>query len=256
MNWKGVALVTGASSGIGAEFARQLAARGSDLIITARRAARLESVAAEIRAATRRSVRIITADLAEGPAALLAKLDQTPDLVINNAGRGLFKPIIETSPADALGMLRLNIESVTLISRELGLRMAARGSGGIINIASTAGYQPIPNFAIYAATKAYVISFTESLNAELCDKNVRVMTCCPGPVSTGFGDAASIPVDYSPFSDTAETCVRRTLRAYEDGAITYVDGPLNALGAVAARFIPRNILTRFITTATSLSKVR
>lgn len=256
MIWKGTALVTGASSGLGAEFARQLAERGCDLILTARREDRLRSLAQEIRAETGQSIEIITADLGtpEGVNQVLDSLEQrkvVPNYLVNNAGRGWFGAALESPIELVLSLIRLNVEAVAVLSHQIGRKMAQRGSGGILNVASTAAYQPVPYFALYSATKAFVLSFSEALSAELSARGVRVFTICPGPTESEFGEVAGF--DRKMFGivyTSASECVRRALNAYEDGRITHVDGLINTWGTMLPRLAPRALLTRWIATFT------
>jgi uncharacterized protein len=250
MALQGIALITGASAGIGREYTLQLARRGCNVVITARRADRLEELARSVRAETRRDAIAIPADLAStrGRGHLLSELQSreiVPDLLVNNAGRGYFGAAFD-APSDAsLQMLRLNVESLTMLTLEIGRRMAARGSGGIINIGSTAAYQPLPYFSVYAATKAYVASFSEALSAELSGSGVRVFTVAPGPTQSEFGAVAGLPAQFQKGGTPAADLVRRSLDAYEHQmwGDTYVDGWLNAAGALLGRIAPRFLVT-------------
>ena len=249
MKIHGTALVTGASAGIGAEYARQLARRGCDVILVARRADRLEALAREIGTETGRKATAIAADLADpqGVRSLLDHLTAVPDMLVNNAGRGTYGAAIETPMETVLGMVRLNMEALTVLSLELGRKMAARGSGCILNVASTVGYQPLPYFAVYAATKAYVVSFSEALAAELHPKGVKVFTVSPGATKSEFGEVAGLPAGFASFGVPAATLVRRSLDAYE-GQVwgdSYIDGALNRVGAVVSQLTPNFVLTHF-----------
>jgi uncharacterized protein len=255
---QGTALITGASSGIGREYATQLTRRGCEVILTARRAERLEEVARQIRAeADGRVVTYIPADLSDAAdvrrlLSELAARGVVPDLLINNAGRGYFGPAVNAPVETVQQMLRLNMEALTVLSLELGRAMAERGSGGIINIASTAAFQPIPQLAVYAATKAYVVSFSEALAAELFDRGVRVFTVSPGATRSEFMEAAGMDsgqfkrsFDFA--ATTAEALVSRSLRAFETQVFgdSYVDGALNQAGALLSSFAPRFLLIHF-----------
>ena len=187
------ALVTGASSGLGEEFARALAARGMSVLLTAlpSEARRLQSLAAEL--TDRYGVRIETValDLAEPNAARRLQasaddLDFEPDILVNCAGLGLVGSFHELSLDRQVETVRVNIETVVALTRLYAERMVARGHGGIINIASTSALTPVPYFAVYGASKAFVLSFGEALWCELRRHGVRVTTVCPGPI----GDTA------------------------------------------------------------------
>jgi short-subunit dehydrogenase len=254
MTWTGTALVTGASAGLGLEFARQLAARGCNLILCARRGERLRTIAESIRLTSARSVIPIAADLSteEGIEHLLDGLDSlgvVPQYLVNNAGRGFYGSVLDTPLDVAAQIMRLNVEALTVLTLRIGEKMAARGSGGILNIASTAAYQPVPYLSIYSATKAYVLSFSEAVSAELSGRGVRVFTVCPGATETEFGKVSGFDSNVWAPTTTAEACVRRALSAYESGVITHVDGALNSAGALLSRFLPHALLTRFIATA-------
>lgn len=250
MALKGIALITGASAGIGREYALELARRGCDVVLAARRADRLEELARSIAAKTARGAAVIEADLAsaKGTDKLLRELDRrgaVPDLLVNNAGRGYYGATLDAPPETVLQMLRLNVEALTVLTLEIGRRMAARGSGGIINIASTAAYQPLPYLSVYAASKAYVVSFSEALAAELSGQGVRVFTVAPGPTQSEFGAVAGVPDQFLKMGTPAADLVRRSLDAYERQVWgdTYVDGWLNSAGALLGRVAPRFLVT-------------
>jgi short-subunit dehydrogenase len=190
------AMVTGASAGLGEEFARQLAGGIGKLVLVARRAERLERIAAELRAAfPRTAVMVIAADLAE-PRERISVLEQAaaagfaPDLLVNNAGLGDYGEFVTANWVHLDVMLRVNIEALTHLSHLAAPHMIRRGGGAILNVSSLASTLPIPDFAVYAATKAYVSSFSEALRIELREHGVRVMALCPGPVKTEFGEVA------------------------------------------------------------------
>jgi short-subunit dehydrogenase len=242
---KGWALVTGASSGLGAELARQLAARRHDLVLTARRRDRLVSLAAELRTRHGIEVLVVPCDLAAagGPAQVLAALDEkqiVPAILVNNAGFGVHGLAVEQSVLRQLEMIDLNVRALTELSLSLGAQMAARGSGAIVNVASTGAFQPAPYVAAYAATKAYVLSFSHALSWELAPRGVRVLALCPGATRTEFFEAGQVHVAVGDiFYMSAERCAQIALRALDGGRRVVVTGWLNALGAWLARVLPQ-----------------
>jgi short-subunit dehydrogenase len=187
------ALVTGASSGIGEAFARALARRRVDVLLTAlpREHERLDAIAHDL--GDRHGVRCVTValDLAEreGPAALQAAADELefePDLVVNSAGLGHAGRFSTADPDEQARMLHVNVEALVRLAGLYLPRMVERGAGSVVNVASTAAFQPMPYFAVYAASKAFVLSFGEALWAEHREAGVRVVTVCTGPVETAF----------------------------------------------------------------------
>ena len=241
-------LVTGASSGIGEEFARKLAERGANLFLTARSRERLERLADDLKRVNGVDVRPIAADLAapNGPSDLLAALAATGvfvEHVVNNAGFGSTGPFASLEPSREVEMVRLNCEAVVALTRGLLEPMVHRGRGGIINVASTASFQPVPYMATYGATKAFVTSFTLALARELHATNVRVMALCPGPVRTGFQKVAGISRPGLPLAElTARTTVERGLSAYDRGESLYVPGVVNGAQSIAVKLLPRGLL--------------
>jgi uncharacterized protein len=193
---KPVTLITGASSGIGAELARVFAAHGHELVITARREASLTALADEIAASGKPRPTIIVADLAARDAtakiaAELAARGLEPQHVVNNAGYGLAGAAATLDRADQLAMVDLNMRVLTELSLAF-IDSLARHRGGILNLASIAAFLPGPGMAVYYATKAYVVSFSEALATELAPRGVRVTALCPGPVATGFQERAGL----------------------------------------------------------------
>src|SRR5215831_11276722 len=190
------ALVTGASSGIGEVFARELAGRGANLVLAARSRDKLESLASELRERAQVQVVIETVDLSEPDAglALAARLGEQGlviDVLINNAGFGLFGPLHEADPQRIAQAVQLNVAALTELTCSLLPGMRARDRGAIVNVASTAAFQPVPYMAAYGAAKAFVLSFTEALWAETRGTGVRVTALCPGATDTSFFDTAS-----------------------------------------------------------------
>jgi uncharacterized protein len=191
-----VALITGASSGIGAELARGLVAIGHDAVLVARRRERLESLAEELRAGGRR-IEVIPADVSEpgGRAELLAeisRLELAVDVLVPCAGFGMGGAFVDADPARIQQLIRTNVEGSFLLVRSLAPAMVARGSGAILLVSSMAGNQPMPNFQAYAATKAAVTSLAESLHWELGRSGVTVTALCPGGVRTEFAEVADM----------------------------------------------------------------
>src|SRR3989475_8551934 len=190
------ALITGASSGIGLELARVLAEHGHDGGLVARSEATLQSLAAELKA---RDVRahVIVVDLS-APGAAKAVVDRVRDLaleidvLVNNAGYGVYGPFLETSLDAELAMIRVNIVALTELTKRLLPAMVARKRGKILNVASTAAFLPGPLMAVYYATKAYVLSFSEAIANELEGTGVTVTALCPGPTASGFQAAARL----------------------------------------------------------------
>ncbi|MFM6963820.1 MAG: SDR family NAD(P)-dependent oxidoreductase, partial [Micrococcales bacterium] len=190
------ALVTGASSGIGVEFAHRLAARGANLILVARRKDRLQVLAKEITAKYGVTVSVIAADLSVDGAAKslhkqLARKKTEVDILINNAGFGTIGEFATMDEVKIGDQIRLNVLALVELTREFVPSMKLRNSGVVVNIASTAAYQPVPYMAVYAATKAFVLSFTEALWGELRGTNVHAIALSPGGTKTEFFDVAS-----------------------------------------------------------------
>lgn len=244
-------LITGASSGIGAEFARQLASDGATLILVARRADRLEALAAELREAKGVRVEVLPADVAKPGAAAeirdeVAKRGLTVDWLINNAGLGHHGPFLEADDEVDRKLIDLNITALTALTRAFLPGMASRKQGAVLNVASTAAFQSIPYFAVYAATKAYVLSFSEALAEEVAPRGVTVSCICPGPTESEFASHAAFKtdiVDRAP-TMTAEDVVDDALAAWRGGRPVQVAGWLNTVTAMAPRLLPRQLVTK------------
>ncbi len=219
-----LALVTGASSGLGEQFARQLARRGHDLILVARRADRLEKLAAELETAAH----VIPCDLATEAAALpsrVAERDLEVNLLLNNAGFGTHGRFAEQDAAREAEEVRVNCEAVVTLTHAFLPAMLERGRGGIITVASSAGFQPIPYQAVYAATKAFALNFSDALHTELRGSGIRVLAVNPGPVPTEWQDVAGLDdAGVVPGLIDADQCVREALEAYDRGARSVVPG--------------------------------
>jgi short-subunit dehydrogenase len=245
-------LITGASTGIGAEFARQFAARGHDLVVVARSADRLDDLAARLRAAHGVEVTVLAMDLSL-PTAAGELWQQTNRLgleiavLVNNAGFGTHGDIADADPQRLEAAIELNCRTVVGTTVRYLPQMRVRGSGTIINVASIAAFQPLPKMAVYGASKAFVLSFTEALWAEEHKHGVRVLAVCPGLTDTPFfelaGDAAATAASGSAalaVTRTPQQVVDATMRALSSGKPSFVDGVANAFVArVLTRLLPR-----------------
>ena len=238
------ALVTGASGGIGLEIARVLAP-DHDLVLVARSAAKLEALAAELGGA-----RVIAADLSD-PAAVGKIAAEVPDVdvLVNNAGVGDFGPFAEADVDRTLAMIQLNVTALTALTRQYLPGMLARGSGGILNLASTASFQPGPLMAVYYATKSYVLSFTEAIAEEVRGSGVKVTALCPGPTSSGFQAAADMelsPLVANRKLPSAAEVAAYGVKAMEHGDVVAVPGLMNKVMAGSVRFTPRPVIRRLV----------
>jgi short-subunit dehydrogenase len=243
------ALVTGASSGIGAEFARQLAARGAHLVLVARRADRLEELADELRDAFGSTVHVIPADLAQPrPAAMLAaevaKLGLTVDTVVANAGFGTFGTFEDEDPDRIAEEIALNVAGLVDVAREFYPAMLAAGRGALVTVASVAAYQPIPKMAVYGATKAFVLSFTEALWFEARHSGLRVLALSPGATGTDFFDIAGSDGHFGSKRATPASVVSLAMRTLDkpNGPGSVIAGVGNRTAAWGERFAPRRVV--------------
>ncbi len=246
------ALVTGASSGIGESFARELASLNTDLILVARSQDKLEQLAQELSGKYQIKTEVIVQDLTK-PVAGQAVFDQVQalglnvDLLINNAGFGDYGAFSDRPLSKQLTMIQLNITVLVELTGLFLPLMQQRGSGGIINISSIAGFQPLPYMSVYAATKAFVLSFTEALWAENKNSGVNILAVCPGPTESKFWQRGDFPDDFagtSPNSMTkSEAVVKEALKAMEKKQSTVVTGGIsNQLLVNVPRFVPRDFL--------------
>jgi len=249
------ALITGASSGIGAELARAFARRDHDLILSARDEDRLQRLADELRDAHGREVAVLPVDLADpdGPAALQDRLDaggHQVDVLVNNAGAGNHGRF-DRIPAEAdLDQLRLNALATTALAKALLPGMVTRGHGGVLNVASTAAFQPGPGMAVYYASKAYLLHLSEALSEEMRGTGVTVTALCPGPTESAFQDRAGmggtrLERQRGVYMDAA-TVAEAGVRAFQRGQRVYVPGTLNRLGTRAGRLLPHAWTSRVI----------
>lgn len=239
------ALVTGASSGIGKEFAELLAKDKYNLVITARSEDKLNEIAKELNSAYGIEVTVIPFDLAEPNAGItlyeeLQNRNITINVLINNAGYGDFGVFTTTDEKKTVDMMNLNMVNLTELTLVYSKEMVARNEGMILNIASTAAFQPMPKFATYAATKAYVLHLTEAIHFELKGTNVKVCALCPGPTKTGFEAAANM--DNSPlFDKNAMSAKKVALIGYKGlkkNKVIIIPGFKNKLFAFMANATP------------------
>jgi len=247
----GAALVTGASAGLGACFARALAARGRDLVLVARRTERLEALAAELGGRVRVEVLpldLVTDGATERLAAFCAERDLAVDLLVNNAGFGAQGAFARLDRERQTRMLRLNGEVLVDLTHRFVGPMLERGHGGVLNVASTAAFMPGPHMGVYYASKAFVLHFTEALAAEVRGSGVRVSALCPGPTETEFREVAGRPRSrvLDSVAMQAEPVVEAGLRGLERGRTVVVPGAFNTLCAVAVRALPRAVVRRVV----------
>ena len=248
------ALITGASSGIGETFARELAAKKTNLILVARSQDKLEQLATELNNQHGIETEVIVQDLIQ-PAAGQTVFDAvqskglTVDLLINNAGFGDYGAFSDRPLDKQIAMTQLNITAVVELTGLFLPQMQQRGDGAIINVSSIAGFQPIPYMSVYAATKAFILNYTEALWAENKDKgnNVRILAVCPGPTKSEFYNRADFPDSATGLNGatmaSAEKVVRESLQALEKNQSTVVAGGFaNQIIVNLPRFVPRDLL--------------
>jgi uncharacterized protein len=249
-------LVTGSTVGIGLALSRVFAAGGSNLILVARNREKLDQVAQELRHAHKIDVAVIPMDLA-APGSAQALFDEVAargkvvDVLVNNAGMGVYGPFAESAWQQDGALLQLNVFNLTHLTRLFVPGMIERRRGGILNVASTAAFQPGPLMALYYASKAYVLSFSEALHDELQGTGVRATALCPGPVATEFFKRADM--ENSGLASgkvlaimSAERVAQAGYRGFRNGTAIVIPGFLNKLGPFSLRFTPR-FLVRTIT---------
>jgi short-subunit dehydrogenase len=249
-----LALVTGASSGIGAEFARQLAGEKIDLVLVARRADRLEELAAELETSAGIQCHVILRDLSQSGAAeeLFAATERQGwviEWLVNNAGFGT-NGFFENLPLEReLEEIRLNVESVVALSRLYLPGMLSRRRGRIVNLGSIGSFLPVPYMATYGATKAFVLSFSEALANELAGTGVGVLAVCPGATRTEFQQVAGVDENVPDFSYmSAEAVVRGAIMAAKAGRRLYVPGWMNKVSFASMKITPRRVTARVAAT--------
>jgi uncharacterized protein len=243
-------LVTGASSGIGEGFARGFAERGHPLTLVARRVDRLESLAQSLRDRFGVTVEVLPADLetSRGRSAVTRALRQLGACVlVNNAGYGTRGRLAELDPARERAEVQVDVVALHELTVAALPALVAAGTGGVINVASTAAFQPLPFMTTYSACKVFVLHFSEALAEEVRGSGVRVMALCPGPVPTEFGHVAGVQ-DYMrlarPMTLTVEKCVAAAMRAFDRGHAVCVPGTLNATLAIGPKLAPRALVRR------------
>jgi short-subunit dehydrogenase len=250
-------LVTGASSGIGSELARLLAARGLGVTLVARSQQKLRTLADEL--ATRHGVRteVIVADLADESARSripgeLESRDLSVNVLVNNAGFTTMGPVHRSDPAAEVALIRTDVEAVVHLCSLFSPEMVERRSGAILNVASTAAFQPLPGQAAYGASKAFVLSYSHALRGELRGQGVTVSVLCPGPVATGFGAAAGISDEEATAAMpkvmwlSAADVARAAVAGLDADRAVIIPGLANRVGAAAGWLSPRGVIVPMV----------
>ena len=250
MSERQTALVTGASGGIGWELAREFAAGGYDLVLVARTVGKLEELAQELRSRHQATVRVLPKDLAQPNSAeeVFQELEgagATVDVLVNNAGFGTFGPFSQIELAVELEELQLNVVTLTHLTKRFLPGMLARRRGGVLNVASTAAFQPGPFMAVYYATKAYVLSFSEALAEEMQETGVVISVLCPGPTATGFTARAGLGDSKLQVSNAAAVA-RAGYQGFREGQRIVIPGFNNKLLAESVRLMPRKLVTKIV----------
>jgi uncharacterized protein len=243
------ALITGASGGLGEAFAEQLAGKGCRLVLVARSEDKLKALAHRLVRQFRITATVLSADLASSKA-LSELVDQLKeraidvDLLINNAGFGVFQKFLETPLNRQMAEIDVNVCAMVALTHALAPAMIARKKGGVINISSSAGFQPVAGASIYAASKSFALLFSEALAQELAGTDVRVLAVCPGPVATGFF-ADKKPDLAQNQMDDPQVIVEETLCAFDHGKRVLVPGKLSVrLTALVPRLLPRTLVAQ------------
>jgi len=243
-----ITLITGASAGIGAELARVFAAHGHELVLVARREDRLAALAAEIAATGRTRPTVLAIDLTQRDAVCRVAAELTsrglePAIVVNNAGFGLAGSAAVLSRDEQLAMIDLNVRALTELSLAF-VESLARHRGGILNVASVAAFLPGPGMAVYYATKAYVLSFTEALHRELASRGVKVTALCPGPVPSEFQARAGLRLDRAQrrLSLPADRVAQIGYRGFMRGKRVVIAGVGNRIAVFLVRLLPNALL--------------
>ena len=237
-------LITGASSGIGRAMAERLAPMGARLILVARREAELNALASSLRSETA----VFAHDLeppgaARDLAGLVRERGFGVDVLVGNAGFGYAGPFLDHAD-DAVGMVDLNVRALTELTGAFLPAMVERGRGGVLNVASLAGFSTTPNFAVYGATKAYVLRFTEALHDELRGSGVHATALCPGPVATNFGGRSGLKDSYFDLGVPVEAVAHAGLAGLAKNKARVVPGLLTKIGAFSTRLVPGGLARR------------
>ena len=248
-----VALVTGASAGIGRELADILAREGHDLVLVARREPELTALAAELKERYGADSRVVAADLSKARTAQTIVKELGPDahvdVLVNNAGFGGHGKFWERNRDEDLRQIAVNVTALTELTRLLLPGMVERHRGRILNVASTAAFQPGPFMAVYYATKAYVLSFSEALSSELAGTGVTVTALCPGVTETEFQKVAGVehvPLTTGPLSMSAKTVAEAAYKGMSQGKRLVVPGVHNKIGAASVRLAPRGVILKVV----------
>ncbi len=244
-------LITGASGGIGEAFARKLAAEKHNLVLVARSEDKLLDLCDELKKKHQITANYVAIDLIdfEADAHLFEETEKhnlEVDWLINNAGFGSMGDFAKLELENELQMIRLNVESLVALTHRYLAKMRERKSGTIINVASTASFQPVPFMATYAATKAFVRSFSEAIAEENRPFNIKVTAVCPGPTDTNFFDVANAEAFRVKGMETPEAVVETALNAVKSGKAVVVSGWTNYLGAKIVNFVPNSLVTRAV----------
>ncbi|MGH9138456.1 MAG: SDR family NAD(P)-dependent oxidoreductase [Acidimicrobiales bacterium] len=246
-------VVTGASSGIGAAIAAQLAQRGFGVTLVARREDRLRSLADELAKAHEVRAEVIAADLTDpasrdAVATQLAERGLAVDVLVNNAGFSTTGPVHRSDPDREVAMIRTDVEAVADLCSRFLPGMVERGTGAVLNVASTAAFQPIPGQAGYAAAKSFVLSYSQALRTEVRGKGVTVTVLCPGPVETEFAEAAGFSNEEAESAlprfmwVSADDVAKAAVEGVEHGRAVVIPGVVNRVAALAAQHTPRTLL--------------
>lgn len=246
-----VTLITGASGGIGEAFARKLAAEKHNLLLVARSEDKLRVLCDELKLKYQIAANYVAVDLTEFEADKrlfkeTEKHNLEVDWLINNAGFGSMGDFANLELENELKMIRLNVESLVALTHRYLEKMRERKGGVIINVASTAGFQPIPFMATYAATKAFVRSFSEAIAEENRQFNIKILSLCPGPTDTNFFDVANAKAFQVKGMQTPEAVVETALNAVKSGKSSVISGWTNYVGSVLGTFVPNSLVTRVV----------
>jgi uncharacterized protein len=247
------AVVTGASSGIGAEIARELVGRGHQVVLVARSEDKLADLAAELGGGSGVRAHVLATDLSDraARAGLLGRIEAlglVPDILVNNAGLSTLGPVHRSDPESEMNLVEVDVVAVVDLCSRFLPGMVERGRGALLNVASTAAFQPLPGQAAYGGAEAFVLSYTQSMAGELAGTGVSVTALCPGPVHTGFGEAAGF--DEQEFAHSlpsflwvrSSEVARAAVEGLDHGQVVVIPGAANRAGALLGRLAPRRLL--------------